>query len=313
MNVSRQKLIQAITKYEYDIIASYLDDDYIHSDQSKAIFMKNFRGMMEMIRESNDTEIYVCGDVDLSAFTKENNYKDPIYFRIEDSYFILDIYQTDAAKFCIDMGKTRFIDTEVKNSYQMSIFDDERVSYIPNETYLALRASIYKIFTPEKTNRIYLWTPKCLKDWLAEHQLILDQLKNYDNIKEMILYSYFYDQARELCHAYQNYNYLIEAIEAYKDVDYRNEEQNYNWVNDFDGLRFPKMRSCELKPHEEYKEFFSVEPSIPNHYFLLKGYEQLIPYFNLNRVAYCTSNEYRCQSFIESLLNKGYLGNDKDE
>jgi hypothetical protein len=305
INDNRQKLIQAITENQCQTISSFLDDNCIHSDLPKDLFMEKLEEMFEFIEdmEGEDAITSVQEDVDLREYAKEHGYCDPVFFRVNDSYFIMDIYETANKHFCIDMCDGRFSGTELSNCYQMDIYDDERASFVPDEAYLALKSTVYEILKVEKTNLIHLWTPKYLKEWLAKHQSLFEQLKSYSNIREMFPYTTFYDQASEISHVYQNYEYYKGAIAAYKDVHYANSEQNYYWVKDFDGLLFVYMRSCDLLPHDEYKEFFSVEPSIPNHYFLLKGYEQLIPYLNLNRVAYCTSMEYRGQQFSKSLEN----------
>ena len=308
MNIDyyRQKLIQAIAEKQSQTIASFLDDEYVHADLPKGLFMKKLEEMFELIEswEGEESIITVQKDVDLREYAKEHGYCDPVFFRINDSYFLLDIYETDTQQFCIDMCDVRFHGTELSTCYGIDVYDDDdRVSFVPDEEYLALKSSVYEILKVEKTNLIHLWTPKYLKEWLAKYQLLFEQLKSYSNNREMVPYTTFYDQASEISYFYQNYEHYKGAIAAYKDVHYANQEQNYHWVKHFDGLQFVYMRACDLLPHAEYKEFFSVEPSIPNHFFLLKGYEQLIPYFNLNRVAYCISMEYRSQKFKESLEN----------
>jgi hypothetical protein len=303
MNSNRQKLIHAITNYEYDTIASYLDDDSIHCDQRKPTFMKNFTEMLEMILEREGSKMYVCDDIDLSNYAAENHYSNPVFFRINEGYFILDIYTTTTTHFCIDICEANCRETDLCFSYGMDIYDEERVSFVGHKANLEVKASMDTIFSDNKTNGKNLWEPTFLKEWLKHHQATFTQLNNYHNSSELKPYYLFYYQVTELSYAYENYDFYKEAIKAYSKVDYKDQPQNYNWVEQFDGLKFTHLRSCDFILQKEVNDYFLLKPSIPNQYFLLNGYEQLIPYLNLNRVAYCVSLEYRGLKFQEDLQN----------
>jgi hypothetical protein len=50
-----------------------------------------------------------------------------------------------------------------------------------------------------------------------------------------------------------------------------------------------------------YHEIYIVVSKIPTHYFPYKGYEEMIPYFNLLSVEYCVSLPNGSKLFQESL------------
>ena len=63
----RQSMIQAICDFRYNVIASYLDEDYIHSDLTKAVFMEKLKEMLQWIEvlEGENAISKVKIDVDL--------------------------------------------------------------------------------------------------------------------------------------------------------------------------------------------------------------------------------------------------------
>ena len=87
----RQSLVQAICDFRYNVIASYLDEDYIHSDLTKAVFMEKLEKMFQWIEgwEGEGSIITALEDVDLREYANKHNYFDPVFFKVNDYYLQL--------------------------------------------------------------------------------------------------------------------------------------------------------------------------------------------------------------------------------
>ena len=312
---ARQSLIHAIADCRYNIIASYLDDDYVHADLPKGLFMKKLEEMFELIEswEGEESIITVQKDVDLRDYAKEHGYCDPVFFQVNDSYFILDIYETTSGKYCIDDCAQRFEDTELSNSFELSIYKDERLSFVPDENYLKIKNILQEnLFDEDGAFKTIFWSTDRLVKWVEENRSFYEQInEEYSEYKELSPYGAFFEVLEEISHGYSNYNKIKQGIAAYKDVDYQDAEQNYHWSNEY-GRGFQVVKSLDYEVETKYEGYFVVS-KIPTHYFPFKGYEQLIPFFNLFRVSYCVSLPHRGKLFGESLQNLSDVDDDHDD
>lgn len=314
----RQSLIQAIADSRYNIIASYLDDDYIHSDLPKAVFMEKLEKMMVMVRgfEDENENVTIGTHVDLTAYSKEHNYFDPVVFSIGNSCFIMDIYETSDGKFCIDVCPVGMEDGVLGIHYGLEIDIDERVSFVPDEIYINTKDAIQYIFYNEDgTFRTYFWTMDSLDKWLEDNSVLFDLIREkYSEYITLRPYDTFYKVLKALSRGYTNYESLKKSIASYKDVNYLDAEQNYNWETKHSHGLYT-LKSLYFYVEEEYKGYFTMKPFFPNHYFQFKEYEHLVPFINLLRVTYCIGLDHRGKLFQESLRNSPIspYGDDDDD
>lgn len=302
----RQSLIQAIADHRYHQIASYLDDHIAHSDLPKDLFMEKLEEMMEMVRglEDESAVITVGTDVDLGTYIKKHNYCEPVVFSIGSSYFIIDIYETHDGKFCIDVCPDGIENEILGIQYSLEIAIDERVSFIPDEIYTNTKDAIQHIFYKEDgTFKTYFWTVDSLEKWQEDNYALFDLIREkYSEYITLSPYGTFYKVLKALSHCYANYESLKKSISAYKDVNYWDAEQNYNWETKHSHGLYT-LKSLYFHVEEEYQGYFTMKPFFPNHYFQFKEYEQLVPFINLLRVAHCKGFEHRGKLFQESLRN----------
>ncbi len=85
----RQSMIQAICDFRYNVIASYLDEDYIHSDLTKAVFMEKLKEILQWneVLEGENAISKVKIDVDVREYVNEYKYSDPEFFWMNDAYW----------------------------------------------------------------------------------------------------------------------------------------------------------------------------------------------------------------------------------
>jgi hypothetical protein len=253
------------------------------------------------IMEGEGSIISVQQDVDLKEYAKEHNYCDPVFFRVNDSFFILDIYETAPGKYCMDECEARFEGTELSTSYGMSIYKDERLSFVPDEKYLKIFDIIQEnLFDKDGVFKTVIWSTDLLGNWVVEHRTFYEDIKNeYSEYKALSPFGAFFEVLQDVSFGYTHYDKLVQGISAYKNIDYQDTAQNYHWSNEY-GRGFQVVKTLDYEVEKKYDGYF-VSPKIPTHYFPYKGYEQLIPFFNLLRVAYCVSLPYRGEMFEKSL------------
>ncbi len=302
MTNPRQSLLNAITDRRYHQIASYLDDDIAHSDVPKAYFMEKLREMFDWvdIMEGEGSIISVQEDVDLDEYANKYNYYDPVFFRVKDAYFIFDIFETAPGKYCMDECEARFEGTELSTSYGTSIYKDERLSFVHDEKYLKIINIIQEnLFDEEGVFKTVFWTTERLSKWVEENMSFYEDInRDYYDYKALSPFGAFFEVLEEISFGYTQYDKLIQGISAYKDVDYQDAAQNYHWSNEY-GRGFRVVKSLDYEVEKIHDGYF-VASKIPKHYFPYQGYEQLIPFFNLLRVAYCVSLPYRGEMFQKS-------------
>ena len=302
MTNPRQSLIQAITEKRLISIAAYLDDDIAHSDLPKAYFMEKLEEFYKMIDdyEGEDFTITFKNDVDFKEYAQEHHYCDPVFFEVNKSYFIFDIYETTPGKYCMDECEARFEGTELTWRYCLSVYKDERLSFVPDEKYLKIIDIIQEnLFDEEGVFKTVFWATERLSQWVEENRSFYEDInRDYYDYKELSPFGAFFEVLEEISFGYTQYDKLVQGIRAYKDVDYQDAAQNYHWSNEY-GRGFRVVKSLDYEVEKTHDGYF-VASKIPKHYFPYRGYEQLIPFFNLLRVAYCVSLPYRGEMFQKS-------------
>lgn len=308
----RQSLIQAIADRRYHQIASFLDDDIAHSDVPKAYFMEKLKEMFEWIEiwEGEGSIISVPQDVDLKEYAKEHNYCDPVFFEVNKSYFIFDIYETAHGKYCIEECEALFEGTELTSIYCLSIYKDEYLSFVPDEKYSKINDIIHEnLFDEDGVFKTVFWSTEHLAKWVEENRSFYEDInRDYYDYKALSPFGAFFEVLEEISLGYTQYEKLVQGIRAYKDIDYQDAEQNYHWCNKY-GRGFRVVKSLDYEVEKTHDGYF-VASKIPTHFFPYKGYEQMIPFFNLLRVAYCVSLPYRGEMFQMS-LEETYIDDDE--
>lgn len=302
MNNPRQSLVQAIADRRYHQIASFLDDDIAHSDVPKAYFMEKLEEFYKMISdyEGEDATITFKNDVDFAKYAQEHQYCDPVFFEVNKSYFIFDIYETAPGKYCMDECEARFEGTELTWIYCLSIYKDERLSFVPDEKYLKINDIIHEnLFDEDGMFKTVFWSTERLAKWVEENRSFYEYInRDYYDYKALSPFGAFFEVLEEISFGYTQYEKLVQGIRTYKDIDYQDSAQNYHWCNKY-GRGFRVVKSFDYEIEKTHDGYF-VASKIPAHYFPYKGYEQLIPFFNLLRVAYCVSLPYRGEMFQKS-------------
>ena len=315
MTNSRQSLIQAIAEKRLISIASYLDDDMAHSDVPKDLFLEKLKEMFDWIEiwEGKGSIISVQQDVDLEEYAKEHNYCDPVFFRVNNAYFILDIYETAPGKYCIDDCDNTFDGSELSTSFSLSIYKDERLSFVPDEKYLKIKDIIQEnLFDDDGAFKTVFWSVAYLSQWVEENRSFYKDIKlEYSEYKGLSPFGAFFEVLEEILFGYTQYEKLVQGIRAYKDVDCQNAAQNYQWSNEY-GHGFQLVKSLDYEVEVTHEGYF-VASKIPTHYFPYKGFEQMIPFFNLLRVAFCVSLPYRGEMFQKSLRESHVMEDYDDE
>lgn len=313
MTNPRQSLIQAIAEKRIVTIASYLDDDIAHSDLPKAYFMEKLEEMFENIEEweGDDALFTVQDDVDLKEYAKEHHYCDPVFFRVNKGYFIFDIYETAPGKYCMDDCDQNFWGSELTFRYALSVYKDERLSFVPDEKYLKINDIIHEnLFGEDSVFKTVMWSIELLVKWVEENRSFYEDInRDYYDYKALSPFGAFFEVLEEISHGYTQYEKIVQGIRAYKDVDYQDAEQNYHWSNEY-GRGFQVVKSLDYEVEKTHDGYF-VASKIPKHYFPYQGYEELIPFFNLLRVAYCVSLPYRGEMFQKSLEESPVLDDDE--
>lgn len=298
----RQSLIQAIAEKRLISIASYLDDDFAHSDLPKAYFMVKLEEFYKMIDdyEGEDATITFENDVDFKEYIQEHHYCDPVFFHVNNSYFIFDIYETAPGKYRIDECEAWFGGTELISRYSLNVYKDEYLSFVPDENYLKINDIIQEnLFDENGVFKTVFWTTERLAKWVEENRSFYEDInRDYYDYKALSPFGAFFDVLEEISHGYTQYDSLVQGIRAYKDVDYQDAAQNYLWANEY-GRGFRVVKSLDYEVEKIHGGYF-VASKIPKHYFPYQDYEQLIPFFNLLRVAYCVSLPYRGEMFQKS-------------
>lgn len=314
MTSPRQSLIQAISDRRYDSIASFLDDEYIHSDLPKAYFMEKLKEMYELIEdiEGEDSIISVQVDVNLRKYAQEHGYCDPVFFRVNNGFFIFDIYETAPGKYCMDECDHNCWESELTLRYALSVYKDERLSFVPDEKYLKIIDIIQEgLFDEDGVSKTIFWSTEHLAKWVEENRSFYEDIKrDYYDYKELRPFGAFFEVLEEISFGYKQYDKLVQGISAYKDVDYQDAAQNYYWSYEY-GRGFHVVKSLDYEIEKTHDGYF-VASKIPTHHFPYKCYEQLIPFFNLFRVAYCVSLPYRGEMFQKSLEESPNVDEDDD-
>lgn len=308
----RQSLIQAIAEKRMISIASFLDDDIAHSDMPKAYFMEKLEEFYKMIDnyEGEGASITFENDVDFKEYVQEHHYCDPVFFQVNKSYFIFDIYETAAGRYCIDECEALFEGTELTSSYRLSVYKDEYLSFVPDEKYLNIKTIIEEnLFDEDGVFKTVFWTRNRLAKWVEKNRSFYEDInRDYYDYKALIPFGVFFEVLEEISLGYNQYDKLVQGIRAYKDVNYQNAAQNYHWSNEY-GRGFRVLKSLDYEIEKTHDGYFVVS-KIPKHYFPYQGNEQLIPFFNLLRVAYCVSLPYRGKMF-QQFLEESVMDDDE--
>jgi len=288
--------INAICNIDFSKIRIFLDDDVLHFETTKDIFMDELIAMLLGLSEMHDGEMFYQNqweckygiDPDCKC-DKKHDY--PVRFQIGSGCFIWNLKKTNSGKFTIETCNSISKD-EYLIPFGISIPHDLLVNYEPDKTYLLYKKEVKRTLAPFEKGDILLWTLDDLESWLINNNQVIKSSNEYKSYSFFWSAWEFFEDCLSLSLCMNNEDLCREANNEFIKLDKNDAFANWIFVREYIRYDITKLSISKLALKNLHEGYFTFSHFYKNLRFSSQGQEQFFTFLKNFDTARANCGEY---------------------
>lgn len=299
VKTNKEGLVKAISEMDMVALEMILEDDLSYQDTSKKIFLKKLNEIFIEFKNEDNILIPYEGKCQSEECVNKNKYGIAFVGNKSKRYLNLLIEENENGKIrdiysCYDFCTDQNTIDKSKRRFSITIYNDEKVDFIPNSTYTYLKNKCARAIYELQSITDRLITKDELIEWVSKYEFLFSSFE---------LPPLFYKVQNKFFNLYHDVNKIYEflnleeeatkAINEFKKVDIDDEPQLLKWLVKYEHFHYDLI----LLRHDSISEFALVNGKE-------KISKELNIYFNIEILRKCIDLENIIDKYYYAMIDK---------